>query len=55
MAKSESENRRGWRKYVPSFALGVKVFVALVAIKVVSQFAYKYVPPTVAPFLPNVS
>jgi hypothetical protein len=51
MSKSEG---RGVKKYLPSIALVVRVFVALVAIKVVANFVYKYVPPTVAPFLPNL-
>ena len=52
MAKSEG---RGWKKWAPSKYTVVKVFVALVVIKVVSQFAYRYVPPTVQPWLPNVA
>jgi hypothetical protein len=52
MAKGEG---RGFKKWLPSKYTIAKVFFALVAIKIVSQFAYKYVPPTAAPFLPNLA
>jgi len=50
MAKGE----RGWKKYIPSATTIVKVFVALVAIKLVSRVAMAYVPPSISPYLPNV-
>lgn len=52
MAKSEG---RGWRKYIPSTATIVKVFVALTAIKLVETLALKYVPSTIQPYLPDVT
>lgn len=52
MAKGEG---RGIKKWLPSKYTVVKVFVALVAIKVVTQFAIRYVPPTVQPWVPNLT
>jgi hypothetical protein len=52
MAKSEG---RGWKRFVPSGPTIVKVFVSLVAIKFATTVVGKYVPPSVQPYLPNVT
>jgi hypothetical protein len=52
MAKSEG---RGWRKYLPSVATVVKVFVAMTAIKLVETVALKYAPSAIQPYLPDIT
>lgn len=52
MARSEG---RGWRKWAPNKYTIVKVFIALAVIKFVAAATYKYVPPTVQPYLPYLS
>lgn len=52
MAKSEG---RGWKRFMPSGATVVKVFVSLVAIKFVTAVVGKYIPPAIQPYVPNVT
>lgn len=51
MAKSEG---RGFRKYLPSLPTIVKVFVALVIIKLVLPTLVTAVPGNVVKYVPNV-
>ncbi|MCU0916901.1 MAG: hypothetical protein MUC88_20425 [Planctomycetes bacterium] len=52
MAKSEG---RGWRKFMPSVATIVKVFVALVVIKAVSSAIANSVPASLRPYYPVIA
>ncbi len=51
MAKGEG---RGWRKYVPSPALIVRVLVALVVLRFVIRAAGAAIPSSVSTYLPNL-
>jgi hypothetical protein len=51
MAKGEG---RGWKKYLPSPALIVRVLVALVVLRFVLTAAGASVPQTVRNYLPNL-
>jgi hypothetical protein len=48
------ESARGWRKWVPSVTTIVKVFVALVVIKVVTNAIGTAVPAQVWPYWPKL-
>jgi len=52
MSKSEG---RGIRKWLPNKYTIVKVFGALVVIKLGMTVVEKYVPTSIQPYLPNVS
>ncbi len=51
MAKGEG---RGWRKYMPSPALIVRVLVATVILRFVIRAAGNAIPPAISNHLPNL-
>lgn len=51
MAKGE---QRGWRKFVPSIPLVVRVFVAAVAIHFVTSVVYPKLPESVQGYWPRI-
>jgi hypothetical protein len=51
MAKGEG---RGWRKYLPTPVTIVKVFVALVVIKLISVYTVASLPQQVRTYWPNI-
>ena len=51
LMKSEG---RGWKKFVPSIPLAVRVFVAAVGIHLVTSFVYPKLPAQVQSYWPRI-
>jgi hypothetical protein len=51
MAKSEG---RGWKKFMPSIALTVRVFVASVVIHTFTSFVYPKLPASIQGYWPRI-